>query len=83
MNADSTPPVERDAAERAFRTLLQGLAVDVLAGIGVALAAGIAGGISWTEAYWVALALAVAKSAITAIVSYFARKLVPPAEGGF
>jgi len=79
MNADSTPPTDRDASERAFRTLLQGLAVDVLAGIGVALTAAVAGGIQWTQAYWVALALAVGKSAVTAVVSYFARKLVPPA----
>jgi hypothetical protein len=79
MNADSTPPADRDASERAFRTLLQGLAVDVLAGIGVALTAAVAGGIQWTQAYWIALALAVGKSAVTAVVSYFARKLVPPA----
>lgn len=78
MNADSTPSTERDASERAFRTLLQGLAVDVLAAVGVALTAAIAGGIQWTQAYWLALSLAVAKSAVTAIVSYFARKLVPP-----
>lgn len=79
MNADSTPSVATDASERAFRTLLQGLAVDVLAGIGVALTAAIAGGIEWTQAYWLALALAVGKSAVTAIVSYFARRFVPPA----
>lgn len=86
MNADSTPPSDspaagRDAAERAWRTLGQGLLVDLAAGVGVALAAGIAGGIQWTQAYWLALGLAVAKSGVTAIVSYVARKLVPPVEG--
>jgi hypothetical protein len=79
MNADTTPSVTRDASERAFRTLLQGLLVDVLAAVGVALTAAISGGITWTQVYWVALALAVGKSAVTAIVSYFARKLAPPA----
>jgi hypothetical protein len=74
MNTDSTPPVESDARQRALRTLAQGFAVDVAAGVGVALAAGLAGGIEWTQAYWVALGLAV-----TAAVSYIARKLVPPA----
>lgn len=79
MNANPTPPIETDARQRALRTLAQGFAVDVAAGIGVALAAGLAGGIEWTQAYWVALGLAVAKSAVTAAVSYVARKLVPPA----
>lgn len=79
MNATPTPPVETDARERALRTFAQGFGVDVAAGIVVALSAGIAGGIEWTSAYWVALGLAVGKSAVTAAVSYFARKLVPPA----
>jgi hypothetical protein len=82
MNADSTPPVETDASERAFRTLIQGLAFDVAAAIVVALSAAIAPGIEWTRAYWVALALAIGKSAVVSMVSYFARKLVPPAGGG-
>lgn len=82
MNADITPPrVERDAAERAWRTWMQGLAVDVAAGVGVALVAGVAGGIEWTHAYWIALALAVGKSSVTAALAYFARKFVPPTEG--
>lgn len=80
MNANSTPPVVRDASTRAYRTLVQGLIVDVLAAVVVALSAGIATGIEWTQTYWIALALAVAKSSITAIVSYFARTMVPPAN---
>lgn len=79
MNALPTPPVESDARQRALRTLAQGFAVDVAAGVATALAAGIAGGIEWTDAYWVALGLAVAKSAVTAAVSYFARRALPPA----
>ncbi len=79
MNPHSTPPIVKDASDRAFRTLLQGLAVDVLAAVGVAATAAVVGGIEWTRAYWIALALAVAKSAVTAVVSYFARLVVPPA----
>lgn len=78
MNATPTPSPESDARERALRTLTQGFLVDVGAGVAVALVAGIAGGIEWTQAYWIALGLAVAKSAITAAVSYFARKISPP-----
>lgn len=81
MNTDFTPPrVEADAQTRAFRTLIQGLTVDVVAAVCVALAAAVVGGIEWTQAYWIALALAVGKSAVTAIVSYLARKVVPPAN---
>lgn len=82
MNAHfNIPPnaVERDAANRASRTLFQGLAVDVLAAVAVALTVAIAGGIEWTSAYWAALGLAAAKSAVTAIVSYVSRIVVPPA----
>jgi len=81
MNTDSTPAADRDAGERAFRTLIQGLLFDVAAAVVVALSAAIAPGIEWTRAYWVALALAVGKSAIVSVVSYFARKLAPPTAG--
>lgn len=80
MNTDSTPPVAMDAGERAWRTLVQGLLVDVTAAVAVAVSAAIAGGIDWTQTYWVALGLAVAKSALTAGLSYFARRAVPPAS---
>jgi hypothetical protein len=80
MNADYTPPVAADAANRAWRTLVQGLVFDLTAAVAVAAAAAIAPGIEWTRAYWLAFGLALAKSAIVAIVSYVARKLVPPAS---
>jgi hypothetical protein len=80
MNALPTPSVEQDAQVRAFRTFAQGLTVDVFAAIAVALTAAVAGGIEWTSAYWVALGLAVSKSVIVAIVSYLARRFVPPAN---
>ena len=82
MNTDSTPPVAADAANRAWRTLIQGLVFDVAAAIAVAATAAIAPGIEWTRAYWLAFALALGKSAVVSIVSYFARKFVPPAGGG-
>ncbi len=78
MNAHYTPPAERDASQRAWRTLAQGLFLDVATGVAVAATVAISSGIEWTESYWVALGLAVAKSAVTAVVSYFARKIVPP-----
>jgi hypothetical protein len=82
MNADSTPATERDARNRALRTFVQGFGLDLAAGATVGLVAGVAVGIEWTQAYWIALGLAVAKSTIQGGVSYLARKFVPPAEGG-
>ncbi len=82
MNADSTPPrVEKDARERGWRTFVQGLGLDVAAGVVTALVAGTVTGIEWTRLYWVALGLAVAKSATQGAISYFARKIIPPSAG--
>lgn len=80
MNAHESTPnaVVRDAGNRAWRTLAQGLLVDVTAATAVAVAAAIAGGIEWTQAYWLGLSLAVGKSVITAAVSYVARLALPP-----
>lgn len=79
MNAPLTPSPAADASVRGLRTLAQGLAVDVLAAIAIAATAALAGGIEWTRAYWLALGLAVGKSVLTALVSYIARLVVPPA----
>lgn len=79
MNTDSTPPVARDASDRAFRTLMQGLGVSVAAAVVAALVVGLAPGIEWTTRYWTTLGLGVANAGIMSIVSYFARILVPPA----
>lgn len=87
MNADFSPDMDvADAGVRGLRTLAQGLVVDVLAAAAFALTAAVAGGIEWTRAYWIALALVVGKSIVTALVSYVARFVIPPAtpttEGG-
>lgn len=79
MNTHDTPPsIEADARQRGWRTFVQGAGFDVATGITVALVAAVSGGIEWTQAYWVALGLAVARSAIVAAISYLARKFVPP-----
>lgn len=79
---NTAPPpntVARDASNRALRTLVQGLMFDVVMAVVMVLSVAVAGGLEWTRAYWLALGLAVAKSAIVAVVSYAARLAVPPA----
>lgn len=78
MNALRTPSPEQDAADRAFRTLMQGLSLDVAIAAVTTLSVAIAPGIEWTKAYGLALAGTVAKSAVLSVVSYAYRKLVPP-----
>ena len=67
-----------DAKSRALRTAIQGLIVDVsVAVVGVATTA--VADVRWTRAYWAALGLLVAKTAVQSAVSYVARRVVPPA----
>ncbi|WP_427422650.1 hypothetical protein [Lysinibacillus fusiformis] len=81
MSSTKYPPdATTDARNRAWRTLAQGLAVDVAASVVLAVGPAIAGAdFAWTKAYWLTVAGLAAKSAVTAVVSYFARKLLPPA----
>lgn len=68
---------QADARNRAVRTLAQGLALDV--GVAVVSVAAVAvGDVHWTRAWWAALGLLVAKTAVQAAVSYAARRLLPP-----
>jgi hypothetical protein len=78
----SYPPVPADAStdarNRAFRTLIQSLGVDVLAAIVLAVTPLLAN-VNWDKSYWLAVGALAARSAITAAVSWVARKVLPPA----
>lgn len=70
-----------DARQRAWRTFVQGLAVDVVAAVAAALALALADpAFSWTRLYWSGVGLALAKTALTAGASYVARHRMPPAD---
>lgn len=71
----AAPDVEADARNRALRTFVQGLALDLL--LAVALTVGEA--VEATSVDWRLLGLAVVKTAVTTAASYVARKLAPPA----
>ena len=71
---------EVDARNRAARTFFQGLAIDIVTAAVIVMLP-LLSSVEWTPAYWAALGLAVAKSALTAVVSYVARKVAAPGVG--
>lgn len=74
-----THPVIADARNRAWRTFVQGLGTDVVGATALAVLPALAGqDFAWTRAYWGAVGLLAAKTAILTVVSYIARKTVPP-----
>ncbi len=77
-----TPPrasTAADARNRAIRTAAQGLLVDVVAGVALAVGPALASEhFAWTAPYWAALGLLAAKTAVQTAVAYAARHLVPP-----
>ena len=77
---DVPADVVADAKDRSWRTLLQGLGIDVATGIVVTLAVALTD-IEWTREYWLLLGSGVAKSALQAAVSFFMRLLVKPKSG--
>jgi uncharacterized membrane protein YcjF (UPF0283 family) len=79
MNQLPTPaPAAIDAKNRAWRTLVQSLLVDVGAAVILAITPLLAN-IEWKKSYWLAVGLLAARSAVTALVSWISRKVVPPA----
>ena len=71
--------VNEDAWVRAARTFFQGLLLDV-AVAGTVFLLTVIGNLEWTSTYWAMLGLGLAKSVVQGIVSYFARKLITPAN---
>lgn len=66
-----------DAKNRAWRTFLQGLLLDVVTTVAVAVAAQLSD-IRWTKEYWVGVAVLAGKSVVMAVIAYIMRKVAPP-----
>lgn len=75
---DSKIAVKADARERAVRTLVTSLGVDVLVGVGIVASDWIGSADIRSSAAWATLGVLVAKSAITAVASYLVRLRVSP-----
>jgi uncharacterized membrane protein YcjF (UPF0283 family) len=67
-----------DARNRAWRTFAQSLLVDVIAAVALAVFP-ILSDVHWDKSYWLAVGALAARSAVTAVVSWVARKVLPPA----
>lgn len=71
---------QADAANRGFRTLIQGVAIDVAVAVAVALLAWLPDADLSSRTAWVIFGTTLAKSVLTAIASYVMRlKVTPPA----
>lgn len=66
-----------DARRRALRTLLQGLLLDVATAVIAVLTVALTN-VSWTREWWLGLGGLLVKSVSTAVMSYIARRVVPP-----
>lgn len=75
------PPSARDdARNRAFRTFMEGMAVDVTAAVALAVLPALSGAdFAWSRAYWLTVAGLAGKTAVTSAVSYVARRVKAPA----
>lgn len=66
-----------DAKLRAIRAFTWGLLLDIT--VAVVLILGVAfTAIEWTKEYWIGLGLSLAKSVLQAVVTYIARRVLPP-----
>jgi hypothetical protein len=76
-NAAIQAATNRDARARGIRALTWGLLIDVAIAITLVLLLAFTA-IEWTRTYWIGLGLSPAKTVLQSIVTYFARKLLPP-----
>lgn len=68
---------QADARNRAWRTLLQGLGIDIVVAL-VAVLTPLLTDVEWTAAFWTGVAALAGKSVVQAVVAFVARKVVPP-----
>ena len=79
VDTTSVKSVQADAKDRAVRTLIQGLLIDITTAL--ALSVGpllLSEDFAFTATYWTIVGTFAAKSLIQAVVSFFMRKLVSP-----
>jgi hypothetical protein len=74
------PSATADARNRAWRTFLQGLLVDIVLSVVAAASLAVSSpDFAWNGPYLLGVGLALAKTALTTMAAYVMRKLAPPA----
>lgn len=73
-----TTAVQADAKQRAKRTLIQGIALDVAVAVAVALLAWLPDADLTNKQAWIILGTSLAKTVLTAVASYVMRLKVAP-----
>ena len=68
-----------DAKNRAWRTLVQGLGVDVVGAVLALLSTQLVD-VRWTRAFWLALGAMVVKTIVQTVVAYISRHLIAPPD---
>lgn len=76
MTAVDKRALTEDASNRAFRTFLQGLAIDVAVGIALALGTYFATKSSWGEVETAVLTFSIAKSFVQSLCSFIMRRFM-------
>ena len=66
-----------DARNRAWRTFIQALGIDVASAVAAVLVVALTD-IQWTKEFWIGIGLLAAKTAVQTVVAYVGRKAVPP-----
>lgn len=74
----TTPAVQADATQRAKRTFIQGLGIDLAVAIAVALLAWLPDADLTSKQAWIILGTSLAKTVLTAVASYVMRLKVRP-----
>lgn len=72
------PSLSKDAQNRSWRTLLQGLVAAVLMGVWPIISAAVTGGVENIE--WMVLRLSLINAAVTAAVTYVWRRWLDPSR---
>lgn len=72
--------VNKDAKNRAWRTVAAGLAIDVATALVIVLLP-LVSSVEWTDTYWITLASLAGKSVVQSVIAYFFRLLVKPKVG--
>lgn len=70
--------LHEDASNRALRTFLTGLVIDVSVGLALALTSMFATANGWTDFQWAILTFSLAKTVVQSAGSYFLRRFLDP-----